>query len=252
MRIAAYALMVVSGLYCITATLEIFLVCRPLAYFWNPLIRGGSCIDIMKSWFAVGLTNVLIDVLILALPLPVLWSLKMSTRRKFELSAIFSLGIFIIIISALRIKTLLEFDPMNLSGSTGAIGLWSDLEPLLGILNCCLPVLQPIVAKFTRQKVWSKAGSKYSKRSNRGASSGRRSTRRTTTGKQSTQKSDYTRFPTDIFPPAPAYTVDYAQWSQDRSVSTTESYDFDIEAWKQRSSGIVVREEWDVSRSNSG
>lgn len=158
-RIAAYTVMVLAVLYSLAALLEIFLSCFPMPYLWDPLGNpGGSCINLAQSWLAVGLTNLIEDVLIILLPLPVLWRLKLDTRRKLALSAIFSLGIFIIAVTGVRIKVILEFDPRDASYGLGPITFWSILEPLLGVINCCLPVIQPAISALTGQRLWSKGG----------------------------------------------------------------------------------------------
>lgn len=89
----AHVLMALAVLYSAAATLEIFLICQPLASFWNPMIPGGHCGNLRQAWLAVGITNLLLDVFTILLPLPVLWSLKLATKCKVGLSVIFSLGL---------------------------------------------------------------------------------------------------------------------------------------------------------------
>lgn len=48
-----------------------------------------------------------------------------------------------------------SLDLMNITSSVCDLGFWTDLEPLLGIINACLPMLQPIFkAPFTRARAW--------------------------------------------------------------------------------------------------
>lgn len=45
---------------------------------------------------------------------------------------------------------------MNITSSVGDLGFWTALEPLLGIINACLPMLQPIFkAPFSRLNKWA-------------------------------------------------------------------------------------------------
>jgi hypothetical protein len=37
----------------------------------------------------------------------------------------------------------------------GQIAYWSILEPGLGVINCCLPVLQPVLGKLTGSCIWN-------------------------------------------------------------------------------------------------
>jgi len=42
----------------------------------------------------------------------------------------------------------LEQNTIDISYQLAKIGYWSILEPALGIINCCLPVLAPVLSKF--------------------------------------------------------------------------------------------------------
>lgn len=64
----------------------------------------------------------------------------------------------IIAVTGVRIKVILEFDPRDASYGLGPITFWSILEPLLGVINCCLPVIQPAISALTGQRLWSKGG----------------------------------------------------------------------------------------------
>lgn len=86
--------MVLAVLYSLSAFLEIFLSCFPMAYLWNPAGHpDGYCINLAEAWLAVGVTNLIEDVMIILLPIPILWGLKMDVRRKLALCGIFSLGV---------------------------------------------------------------------------------------------------------------------------------------------------------------
>lgn len=63
--------------------------CYPIEYQWDTTI-DGTCIDYGKVTLGIGIANVIIDFILLGLPLPILWKLQMSTRRKILL--FFTLG----------------------------------------------------------------------------------------------------------------------------------------------------------------
>ena len=54
----------------------------------------------------------------------------------------------ICIATIMRIIALIQLDA-DISYSIVSAKIWSSLEPCLGIVNACLPVLQPAVAKFS-------------------------------------------------------------------------------------------------------
>jgi len=68
---------------------------------------------------------------------------------------IFGLGALICILSAVRIHSIATLDYLDFSHSVVADGVYSVLEPYLGTINACLPLLQPIVNKFTTTRIWT-------------------------------------------------------------------------------------------------
>lgn len=63
--------------------------CYPVEKQWDTTIPG-RCIDYGAITLGIGIINVIIDFILLGLPLPILWNLQMSTRRKVLLA--FTLG----------------------------------------------------------------------------------------------------------------------------------------------------------------
>lgn len=66
-----------------------------------------------------------------------------------------SFGNSICVITILRIKALYDLDLTDITYSIGPMGLWTGLEPTLGIINACLPVIQPILHKLSQKNVFS-------------------------------------------------------------------------------------------------
>lgn len=90
-RIVSYVLMGVSIGYLIMVILEAFLLCRPVAYSWNKL-RRGKCGDERKVYLSSGIVNLIIDVVIVILPMPMLWGLQLGLAKKLALTFIFGVG----------------------------------------------------------------------------------------------------------------------------------------------------------------
>jgi hypothetical protein len=66
-------------------------MCQPIAKSWNPTLEG-KCGSTPGLWLGSAIPSVVIDLIILLLPLPMIWSLKMSTARKSGITAIFVCG----------------------------------------------------------------------------------------------------------------------------------------------------------------
>lgn len=72
------------------SVVEVF-ECSPVNSLWNPQVKG-KCINLSAELVASSVLNVVTDVFILVLPLPILWRLQISMERKLQLIGIFSLG----------------------------------------------------------------------------------------------------------------------------------------------------------------
>ena len=53
----------------------------------------GHCFDATASWKASGVFNVLSDFAILILPMPTVWTLQMSLRRRLLIMGVFATGL---------------------------------------------------------------------------------------------------------------------------------------------------------------
>ena len=92
-RRVTHALLAIAVTWGISVTLGAVFQCRPIDAAYNPLILDKKCINVRDYFVATSILNVLIDVGILALPLPSLWKLQLATSRKITITSIFLLGI---------------------------------------------------------------------------------------------------------------------------------------------------------------
>lgn len=65
--------------------------CVPIRSKWDPTVTA-TCIDYVRLIIACGVINIVTDFIMLALPLPVLWSLHVSEHRKWVLTFMFVIG----------------------------------------------------------------------------------------------------------------------------------------------------------------
>ena len=78
--------------YFIEMFFNIFL-CNPREKIWNPLITTGTCYGNTAILLQTrGIFNVVSDFAILIMPMPSVWSLKMSLRRKLLTTGVFGSG----------------------------------------------------------------------------------------------------------------------------------------------------------------
>jgi hypothetical protein len=66
--------------------------CTPVPYFWDRSIANGYCIDLLAFWFSNASFNILTDLMICVLPVPVLKGLNLPRKQKYGLIAVFIVG----------------------------------------------------------------------------------------------------------------------------------------------------------------
>lgn len=80
------------GLWVLTITVVLALQCRPIRKFWNPAVPG-TCFDLVAFSYFTNITNLVTDVWIFLLPVPLIIRLHISTSRKIGLCGVFMVGL---------------------------------------------------------------------------------------------------------------------------------------------------------------
>jgi hypothetical protein len=84
--------MIVQLLFMISAVVALCLVCTPYEANWNFLIPR-KCFTKSNLELASASLHLLTDFIILALPQKVIWSLRMSVKKRLGVAIVFSLGL---------------------------------------------------------------------------------------------------------------------------------------------------------------
>ncbi|KAH7357488.1 hypothetical protein BKA66DRAFT_538275, partial [Pyrenochaeta sp. MPI-SDFR-AT-0127] len=127
--------------------------CLPFEKLWTPGIPG-RCINIKAYWTANPALNVIFDIGIFVLPIPLLWALKLPKRQRLSLVGVFALGLIVVIASILRLQTLLVMlnNPVYRSDNTwstvDALN-WSTVEIHLAILISCTAAFKTLIQRFS-------------------------------------------------------------------------------------------------------
>ena len=90
-RNVTYAVAIVVVCFGIGTILQEFLLCRPFAKTWNPLLPG-VCGSTSVTILAEAIINMLSDIAIISLPMPMVWRLQMTLRRSLILTTVFGWG----------------------------------------------------------------------------------------------------------------------------------------------------------------
>jgi hypothetical protein len=106
----------VSKCWAIAAFTSNILQCTPISFFWDKQ-QPGHCIP--NALILIGMTNGVLsfvgDLVILALPIPMIWSLQINTRRKIALNGIFLIGGFVCLTSIFRFVALAHINTKDIT-----------------------------------------------------------------------------------------------------------------------------------------
>lgn len=134
--------------YGVAGVLGSILQCVPTSSnSWKPYSNSTSLCIHYSLVFIMGVVNVVTDVGILSLPIPLVWSLRMSKSRRWQVVAVFSLGGLVCIMSIIRLHFL---RPRSWDASYDLVTATtlSAIECCVGILSACLPTYRPLWRKY--------------------------------------------------------------------------------------------------------
>ncbi|CAN9087251.1 unnamed protein product [Alternaria alternata] len=150
-RVLTYSVMAVCALYTVAFFVATLIQCRPISMAWTQWdgLHEGTCNDIhLQGWIAAAI-NIFLDAVVMALPMKHLAGLNMSLKKKLMVMAMFGVGIFVIIISVIRLESLIHFsNTQNITWDYVDAGLWSLIEIDVSIICGCMPAHRMLIAKF--------------------------------------------------------------------------------------------------------
>lgn len=151
-RIIAYCAIAFCICWAMQTILIAFLICRPISYNWDQVNQSGSCGNLTAAYSSIGIVDVISDIIIFILPIPLINGLKMRKSSKMATMGLFALGVFTVAAGAVRTAMIfhVQFDPTDPEGPTQNL-IWAAIEPCVAIIVACLLVIKPLFI-FVRAK----------------------------------------------------------------------------------------------------
>ncbi|KAJ5659969.1 hypothetical protein N7507_006420 [Penicillium longicatenatum] len=149
---------IVSGVMCLN-------MCRPFRLNWDTS-APGHCLNKQAFFLWASLPNILTDVVMLAMPVPIVYHLNVSMKVKLGLILTFATGILGLVTSIMRFVIFSQGSAVK-DGSWGSTDLmaWSVAEPDIYLISACLPTLRPILNRlFGRAVSTTNSSSRYAER----------------------------------------------------------------------------------------
>ncbi|KAK1777589.1 hypothetical protein QBC45DRAFT_184035 [Copromyces sp. CBS 386.78] len=146
-----FVLVVIYGLWTVLGT---FFTCWPINLWWEVVRREraprGVCMDKNIITFANAGINILSDLVLAIVPIPLLWKLHIPKKQKLILTSLFGLGTFASVMSVVRLFSLKQIagSPDEEQSVMGvSIAIWSCIEVNIAIMCASAPALKPLVIK---------------------------------------------------------------------------------------------------------
>ncbi|KAG9236839.1 hypothetical protein BJ875DRAFT_523745 [Amylocarpus encephaloides] len=118
------------------------------AFFGNTKGLKEKCGDVLLWLYTLAITDLVTDLGVLVLPLPLLWKLQIAMRKKIAISVVFALGSVATIASAVRLINISKyyragFGPQgNLNSTITGVIYWTLIEVGIGLFAACLPTIR--------------------------------------------------------------------------------------------------------------
>ncbi|KAK8035785.1 hypothetical protein PG991_001858 [Apiospora marii] len=146
-RQITYGVIGLCSAYGIAFVFATMFQCQPINYSWKQIDSTipGKCNDIHLQGWMSAILNIVVDLVVLVLPLKQLYALQTNLKKKIMIMIMFSLGIFVTIVSAIRLRSLIMFaNSQNITWDYNEAAYWSTIEMHVGIVCACLPALRAL------------------------------------------------------------------------------------------------------------
>ncbi|CZT17814.1 uncharacterized protein RCC_03650 [Ramularia collo-cygni] len=133
----------------IGATLAMIFSCHPISNAWRYANRAmGTCTDRVAGAYVYGALNIVYDLIVIALPIPGLLRLKVSTGQKIGIMCCFLVGLVATACSIIRMTELQGITTArNITWDFTAAGFWSLVEVYVSMICCCMPAMAGLLKR---------------------------------------------------------------------------------------------------------
>ncbi len=165
LRIASWAVLVLVNVAGVVLTLLNIFQCRPIQAAFDNVSGTVQCIPLLTEFICSAPVNIVTDLAILALPLPVLTGMRLPRKQKIILVLTFALGVFVTIVDVVRIyylqQAITDVSPGVSNNPAATFGdqpefawnaslslMWSAVEVNIGVTCACIPTLKPLIIRI--------------------------------------------------------------------------------------------------------
>ncbi|GJN76185.1 MFS transporter [Purpureocillium lilacinum] len=180
LRYASWATLIVVNVAGTVLTFMNIFQCSPVRAAWDIHVESPTkCIPLLTEFICAAPVNIVTDLAILALPIPVLTGMRLPSRQKTILVLTFTLGIFVTIVDVIRIyylqRAISEVPTGTTTSPNSRFGgqtdfawnaslslMWSAVEVNVGMSCACVPTLKPLILKLLPAMLYDPDGTRTS------------------------------------------------------------------------------------------
>ncbi|CAG8977585.1 hypothetical protein HYALB_00008361 [Hymenoscyphus albidus] len=130
--------------------------CYPITPFVEPFY-GHKCLDAISMWYAMSISDLIVDILILAMPIPMVLHLKLRPKQKIGVLAMFLLGATVCAFSVTRMIVYYHVGEgfaahyTDETYFTSPVFFWANIELSSAIISACLPTYRSLWVTAKKQ-----------------------------------------------------------------------------------------------------
>ncbi|RYO86468.1 hypothetical protein DL766_008129 [Monosporascus sp. MC13-8B] len=117
-----------------------FFFCRPLEGYWDKSLRA---VVMVRGGLSNTAFNIVSDIALASLSVPVVWRLKMDRRTRLYVIGILSLGYPAVAMGIVKAVYQITYGSTKDKTFTQSVQFWGFLQPQLGIIAACATSLKP-------------------------------------------------------------------------------------------------------------
>ncbi|KAI5924590.1 hypothetical protein F4810DRAFT_131069 [Camillea tinctor] len=144
---------ITAGLTFIAIVLVTFLECRPINLYWQIDPNPGQCVHAYAQLLVQGISNIVIDLMLLVIAYPLVRLRKRSCTEYFSLYALFALGTFCIVVTIVRIVLVFSEDSSQTTRS-----LLASVQMLVSTFVANAPTIYGSLRVVRRKKSVQRGG----------------------------------------------------------------------------------------------
>ncbi|KAM5346656.1 hypothetical protein ACJ41O_009661 [Fusarium nematophilum] len=143
LKISTWSAIVFITGYTVGIFFSLIFACRPIAMSWDATITDGVCINRAGLYIATAVANILSDIILFILPIPMVVKLQIPRRQKIGLAMVFGVASLTVVTSIIRVSILpAMLTDLDATWAISWASVWIIVESNLIITCATMPTLR--------------------------------------------------------------------------------------------------------------